>query len=331
MTLDQIEILFTKPPKEIFGDDIEKTRRELEVHCHPDKHIGEEVRAKNLFTRIAALADSAQKPVVKLKSPKREYSLHSLMVAGDVADIYAASGGGKDYIVKISRLPNTEKLLDVEKQVMTDIFSAADDTSYSKYFPLFVESFPIKDKFAKRANVFIQDPGFYTLEAVLKRHPLGLDSRHLAWIIKRVLVGLGFAHRQNWVHGAALPNHIMISPASHGANIVGWGQAVRPGQRVTVASKKYMDWYPAEVIKKLPVSPATDIYTAVKCLAMLAGGDGAKGIFPETVPVQLRRFFRSCLLESQKARPDDAWKLHDELSELLQSMYGAPRFVKLAM
>ncbi len=52
---------------------------------------------------------------------------------------------------------------------------------------------------------------------------------------------------------------------------------------------------------------------------------------PEAVPAPLQRFLQTCLLESARMRPDDAWKLTDELDELLGRLYGPPKFHALTM
>lgn len=48
MTLNEIETLLTKSPKEIFGADIDAEERRLLAACHPDLHGGDD-RAAELF------------------------------------------------------------------------------------------------------------------------------------------------------------------------------------------------------------------------------------------------------------------------------------------
>src|SRR6202035_3882791 len=144
-----------------------------------------------------------------------------------------------------------------------------------------------------------------------EQHP-ALDSRHVAWIFKRLLTVLGFSHRHNTVHGAVLPCHVMIHAAGHGLLLVGWGQSVTTGRRIRTVPARYRDWYPAEVQNERAAGPATDLFLAARCLVYLAGGDPVTNRMPEAVPLPMRRFLATCLLESARMRPDDAWALLED-------------------
>ncbi len=47
--------------------------------------------------------------------------------------------------------------------------------------------------------------GFRSLTEVGTAYPDGVDPRDAAWMWRRLLVGLGFAHRAGVLHGAVLP------------------------------------------------------------------------------------------------------------------------------
>jgi hypothetical protein len=263
-----------------------------------------------------------------VSSPKRTYTLQAPHGVGDVADVHLASAGECRYLVKVSRLPEGRAPLNNERKVLAYLQTRAGNTTYRHYLPTLVESFP-SDGGQKRVNVFLHEPGLYTLEQVHEQHP-ALDGRHLAWIFKRLLTALGFCHSQGTLHGAILPCHVMIHAANHGLQFVGWGQSVEIEKPIKVLSPPYRDWYPPEVLKRQPVSPATDLYLAARCLIYLAGG-GPGDRMPDSVPAPMQRFVRSCLLEGPRMRPDDAWKLHDEFDEVLRRLYGPPKFFDLNM
>jgi hypothetical protein len=126
---------------------------------------------------------------------------------------------------------------------LTKLLISAGDSTYRKYLPGLVESFAATGKFPKRINVFLAKRGFYTLEQVHEQHS-AVDGRHLAWIFKRLLTVLGFCHRQGTLHGSVLPCHVMIDAASHGLQLVGWGQSVANGRRIETVPARYADWYP---------------------------------------------------------------------------------------
>jgi hypothetical protein len=178
--------------------------------------------------------------------------------------------------------------------------------------------------------VFRWEPGFYTLEQVHEQHP-ALDGRHLAWIFKRLLTVLGLCHRQGIVHGAVLPCHALVHAAGHGLMLVGWGGSVWARRPIGDVPPRYRDWYPAEVLRRQPAGPATDLFLAARCVVYLAGGDPLTNRMPETVPAPLRRFVGTCLLESAAMRPNDAWALLDDFDGVLRAVYGPPKFHDLTL
>ena len=62
---------------------------------------------------------------------------------------------------------------------------------------------------------------------------------------RRLLVGLGWAHRAGVVHGAVLPEHVLIHPAEHGLVLVDWCYSVAPGERIPALVAKHRDGLPA--------------------------------------------------------------------------------------
>ena len=64
----------------------------------------------------------------------------------------------------------------------------------------------------------------------------------------------------------------------------------------------------------------------------LAGGRFEPGSPLQTnLPAPLERFLQSCVLVSPNMRPGDAWELREEFSDLLEDVYGPPRYQHLVM
>jgi hypothetical protein len=283
------------------------------------------------------VADHRDDLPVTVQSPQRVYTLRRLLAVGDVADIHLAtadselrSGADTPYLLKASRVSQGQILLDNERKALAKLLSKAGDTTYRRYLPSLVEDFAGRDRPEQRVNVFRYEPGFRTLGEVNAQHP-ALDGRHLGWIFNRLLTVLGFIHRQDTIHGAVLPCHLMIHAAGHGLQLVGWGQSVAIGQRIQTVPTRYKDWYPPEVLKKQPACAATDLFLAARCMVYLAGGDPLANGMPAAVPLPMQRFFATCLLERPRTRPDDAWTLLDDFDELLQELYGPPKFHPLTL
>jgi serine/threonine protein kinase len=274
--------------------------------------------------------------LLSVRGHSHVYALQRLLAVGDVADIYLGSVESDPmaevegaYILKVSSVPEGNVCLDIERKTLAKLLAAAGATTYRKYLPDLIESFLARE-IRRHVNVFQSEPGFHTLEQVHEQHP-ALDGRHLAWIFNRLLTVLGFCHRQGIIHGAVLPCHVMVEAPSHGLRLVGWGQSVVKGRAIRTISTRYRDWYPPEVLRKQPAGPATDLFLAARCLVYLAGGDPVTNWMPDAVPQPMRQFIASCLLESARMRPDDAWALLEDFAELLQRLYGSPQFHELTL
>ncbi len=280
--------------------------------------------------------ERAEAPAV-VRGPTRSYTLQKQLAVGDVADIYLAAGEGDlesednaTHLLKIASDRQGAALLDNEQKNLQKLLWAAGDTTYRKYLPNLVASFTIGGKVLRRVNVFRFLPGLHTLEQVHEQHA-ALDARHLAWMFKRLLTVLGFAHRHGTLHGAVLPCHVLIDSAGHGLQLAGWGHSAGIARHIRAVPARYLSWYPPEVLTKRRASPATDLFLAARCMVYLAGGDALTNRMPDSVPLPMQRFFESCLLEGVRMRPNNAWRLLDEFDDLLRQLYGAPRFHELVM
>jgi serine/threonine protein kinase len=202
------------------------------------------------------------------------------------------------------------------------------DPGYRAYAPRLIESFTHEDPATgvrRAANVLARQRGFVSLAEVARAYPRGVDPRDAAWMWRRLLAGLGWAHRAGIVHGAVLPPHVLIHPAEHGLVLVDWCYSVATipaGGRIPALVAAYRSEYPPEVPSKEAAGPATDIYLATRTM---------RGLIGENAPAAMRRFADGCLYAAPRMRPQDAWKLLAELDELLEHLYGPRRFREFAM
>jgi hypothetical protein len=284
-----------------------------------------------------SLLDPAADGPVAIHGPQRTYTLLGRLAAGDIADIHLGATDDRPapapqprYTLKVSRGPAGNPLLDNERQILAHLLVEAGDSTYRHYLPALVESFIADDSPARRVNVFAFEPQWHTLEQVRGQH-LALDGPHLAWVFNRLLTVLGFCHRSGILHAAVLPCHVLVHAADHGLQLIGWGQSVATGKPVRHLAARYRQWYPPEVHEGRRASAATDLFGVARCMVYLAGGDPACDRLPDTLPAPMRRFFAGCLLKGQKMRPGDAWALLDEFNELLQRLYGPPKFHPLTL
>lgn len=261
-------------------------------------------------------------------SPRREYVLGPQLAVGDASVVYPAVGDDLEWVLKIARSARSGQLLLKEYRVLRELADLSDGSPYPHYFPTVEETFCIS---RRRINVYFWREGLFTGEEIRRRFPGGLDGRHLAWMFNCTLEAIGFAHSNGWIHGAVLPPHLMFHADDHGLQLVGWIHAERPGRRLRTAALRYRHWYPSECHRRRPATPATDIYLAAKSMIWLAGGDPLTNAIPDHIPVEIRQFLQSCVLASAGMRPQDAWELREEFTDLLEGVYGPPKFHVLEM
>src|SRR5664279_3242292 len=101
------------------------------------------------------------------------------------------------------------------------------------------------------ANALARLEGFYSLAQLIQMFPSGIDPLHVAWMWRRVLVAIAHGHDNNVVHGAVVPEHIMILPEQHGVVLADWCYASirEPGeifQQILAIVPARKDFYPEE-------------------------------------------------------------------------------------
>lgn len=315
-------------PADLFGDDeAEAVRRyrRLARLVHPDATGG---RTMDAFIRLNALWRAHSGGDTSLITTRRHaYRLGVDPIGGDLAELYQAQPEpGRDVLLKLPRDPRDSDLIEREAVALRQLPKDGDGR-FLPYVPRLVESFRHRDPATgtrRQGNVIAALDGFHTLTEVRKAFPDGVDPRDAAWMWRRLLVALGFAHRAGVLHGAVLPDHVMIHPGDHGLVLVDWCYSVPgcyaaadPSGRVPAMVARHADRYPPEVPGRRPASPATDIYMATRCMTDLMG---------DRAPKAMRSFARGCTLPAQNRRPSDAWRLLAELDELLHKLYGPRRF-----
>jgi serine/threonine protein kinase len=245
------------------------------------------------------------------------YRVGGVAHTGDLANLYAI---GRGLFLKQPRQPGNNDLMEREAAALRRIATAG-DPRYLPYVPRLVDTFRHRDPGSgaeRRVNVLGSVPHLCSVADLIRMRPDGLDPRDAAWIWRRLLVALGLAHRAGVVHGAVLPEHILVETTDHGVVLVDWCYSVIDGlDHVPAMVPRYADWYPPEVHKRQTPGPGTDVALAARSMIALMG---------DRAPAALVAFASGCTLPSPRSRPDDAWALLAELDDVLERLYGARKF-----
>jgi hypothetical protein len=295
-------------PGDVFGSDAARACRRLAQLTHPDTHPGDG-RAAAAFARLAALWRQHQD------------GCGGVVARGDIANLYQVSQG----LLKMARDPADNDLMRAETIALAALCTRV-ERPFQAYFPTLVQAQRRRDPNSgveHRANVIGRLAGFRSLAEVRAAFPGGIDPRDAVWMWRRLLVAIGAAHRAGLIHGAVVPEHVMIHPGEHGLVLVDWcysGPAA--AVRIRAVVKRYRDWYPPEVLAGHLAGPDLDIWLATRGMTELIGS---------YLPPRMAAFARGCLLERPNRRPADAWQLLAEFDELLERLYGPRTFRPFAM
>ena len=241
-------------------------------------------------------------------------------IRGDIADLYQVRQGQfKGALLKIVRDPADNDLMRREAAALTRLQDVVDPALLA-YFPPLVatgQRDEARSGIRRYVNLIGVLSGFRSLAEVRAAFPAGVDPRDAAWMWRRLLVAIGAAHRAGVIHGAVLPEHVLIHPGDHGLVLVDWCYSVPGPARVRAIVRRYQRWYPPEVLAGDPAGPDLDIWLATRCMAEL---------IRDRAPARMAAFARGCLLASPGRRPQEAWRLLAEFDEMLERLYGPRRF-----
>jgi hypothetical protein len=276
---------------------------------HPDAvSPSRRATANEAFAKLSALYKAraaAADPV--FQGRRRTYRMGKVFAKGDIAELYVDG----DAVIKVPRGPGDNDLMETEADALRKLW-ADGDPRFRPYAPRLIESFVHEDdqRRRRRINVLEHQRGMISLAEISGER----DPRDVAWMWRRLLTAIGWAHRAGVIHGAILPEHVLIHPEQHGLVLVDWCYS---GHRPAAIVKARQASYPPEVLHDHTAGPATDIYMATVLMTRLIGS---------RIPASLRRFAAGCTYDAPRMRPQDAWVLLGEFDDLIHQLYGPRKF-----
>jgi aminoglycoside phosphotransferase (APT) family kinase protein len=248
--------------------DLGRTYRELAKLVHPDA-----VPAARTATATAACARLSALWAARA------------VISGDVADLTVDG----DTLVKVPRDPADNDLMAAEATALSTVGGGR-----------LVRTYVHEDAHRHRrtVNVLARFDGYL---------PLGDGPKPVAEAVaiwRGLLRALAEAHDHGLVHGAVLPEHVLVRGGR--VVLVDWCYSVPAGTPLTAVVARHRDAYPPEVHRREPATPATDIHLAAGLLNQLTGHPF------------LRRFAAGCRYDAPRMRPQDAHRLLAEFDELVR-------------
>jgi hypothetical protein len=338
--------------EEIFGeisgeDGLQQAYHRLARQAHPDAYTSAEDRtlAQRVFPYLVEWLERAREKMfagaygtgverypIPLRTRKRAYAVNGAYTEEDVYLRYPCRYIENEKAIlaelRIVRDPRDNPLAMNEARSLHLLRPEGKEDKFAPYFPRLVDDFLLVDDGVERqGNICRRQLGWYTLAEVRAEYCSGIDPKDMAWIWRRLLVALGAAHAKGIVHGAVLPENVLILPAEHGLLLNNWafsalieGNGAIPG-----INAAYTTWYSEEVLNGGIFSPGADIFLAARCMIYLLGGDPTLNL-PYPAPKVIQSFLKGCTLASPRARPQDAWALKEEFDDMLQQLWGKRAF-----
>ena len=281
---------------------------------------------------------------------KRTYHVLDRVAIGSICNLYRCTfdheGRQIESIFKIARDARTNDLVLNEADLLRQLHTADTDGKIGPFLPTVHDSLRYGETGSgaarqRHANVMrfhpeIRSPAdeLYSLAEVREAYPRGLDARDMAWIWRRLIAVIGFAHSCQVVHGAVLPPHVLVEPREHKLILIDWCCAThrphRDGQPLNIINGGYVNWYKREGAARRAPTPSLDVSMAARCMIDLVGGNAESAQFPESFDPALQRYFSRCLGSSLDVKTDVP-KLLADFDQLIEVLWGPRQFRPLTM
>jgi len=242
-----------------------------------------------------------------------------LVARGDISDVYLARRArwpSELAVLKVLRDERDAPLFDGEWSALERLHAAAREhqLDLGPRVPA-----PIAASRTDRVSVYRWAGGFlHTFDSVRERHRSGIRAEAAIWVWRRILEVIGAMQRCGLVHGAILPQHLLVQNGEHGVRLVGFSCAGAPGEPLRAVCTDFEDFYP----QTKTLTPELDTAMSARCVSYLLG-DG-------DVPCKLTELIRRIGWDEEAARIDP-WKLHSDVAAVGRSLFGKPAFHPIAM
>lgn len=337
------KLVRSKRPIDFFGkianlEELKKAYRRYAKLIHPDivksneKYIACEAFAmlskinlkaeeefENGLYEIVNVLDlyKLKDPMFEIKIKDVQYKFYEHFFDGEVADVFRGTDGSNLLYLKLAKDYEDNDLLEQEFDTLKKVVHQS--------LVVVRERIIINDC----TSIIMDEVMGTSMLDILKEYPRGIDAEHLMWMMERLLSVVGYLHFNMVVHGNIKPEHIIINKDNHNVSLVGFSFSI---PKANTKDARYMvknDIYSApEVSKTAIVLPNSDIYSIGKIAIELLGGDVKRNGMPISVNEKIRTFIRKMVEADSNKRPNDAWKLWDEVRILRTEVYGNTRFKK---
>lgn len=270
----------------------------------------------------------------------RHWALEGLMDNGETMDVYSgrlARWPTERVVIKVLRDDKDAGRLNNEWNTLTQLLQsrARGADHFARLLPQPVMNGVVTGPqlHGRHVSLYRHERGVrYHLGQVAKVYAGGIPPRASIWVWRRLLETLYFAHVSGFVHGAVLPEHILIQEGEHGVRLCGWGLSGLKDSPLPAHLPLHDAFYGQEVKTGMPCLTQIDIRMSARCMVQALGGDVATAALPDSVPSRLAETLtKYATLPLKRSSEVSAWTIRQELEDIAAAIYGAPAFLPLKM
>ena len=229
-------------------------------------------------------------------------------------------------LMHIAKDQASNSAAEYEARILNHLLKGTSAKEGKHYLPTVIKSFIVDgSETGKRwCNVFENPDGWYSLKAVRAKFRNGVDPKDMAWMFRRLLVPIAFAHTNNVLHCAVLPSNIRIHPEAHALQLWDWQYALGPEKRgsgIQGADPEFQSFYPNAVMEGIPPTTGTDVYMAMMCMKYILEG----GTTPPEMSAFLDKYLEDPIAEV------DVRALLEEFDKVIHDLWGERKFHPFSM
>jgi hypothetical protein len=284
------------------------------------------------FARAAALRDeeaNASPDLVRVGDVP--YVVEGRIARGESSDVFLARRAHRvteRVVIKVLRALGDAPRMQREAETLRALEGSTTHGTghFSRLVPQLVQESTLvdDDRTTRPALVVRRASGFCaTLADARAAFPDGVDPRAAVWMWRRVLELLAWVHGTGRVHGAVVPEHVVLHARDHGVMLVDWAASVGFGARIDAIVGAHAAFYP-EGASTDEAQPAIDLAMTARCIAFVLGGEPQAGKVPSTVASPIARLVADA---SSGRLHADAGALHRIVGDAAREAFGPPTYV----
>lgn len=208
-------------------------------------------------------------------------------------------------------------------------FTYANEAMREQFAPR-IPAYPFAGAFETASSQIIvmrKTPDVLLLRDVLDHFGARMDSRHVAWVISRLLNLCCYFQHAGITHNALSIDTCFISPPYHSVLVLGgWWYATRAGERMVAAPAKTVEWAPHDLLAKKLGSIRTDLELVRAVGRELLGDISGVRLARDKAAKQAMIDWLRLPASDDPVEEFRIWN-----TQVLQHSFGARRFVELPL